>query len=70
MGRYKQGAWAAFANSSEVGRGWPTTRLGTNLGLELADLGGRNCVKKTTIDLSEVDYVCGVCDVILDLQGC
>jgi hypothetical protein len=39
-------------------------------GLESVDQGGRNWTRGPTIDLGEIDYVCGLCDVILDLQGC
>ena len=38
--------------------------------LESVNKGGRNRTRGPTIDLGEVDYVCGVYDVILDLQGC
>jgi hypothetical protein len=39
-------------------------------GLESVNQGGRNRTREPTIDLGEVDCVCGVYDVILDLQGC
>lgn len=67
LSRHMQKTWAGFAKNPDQGPGWP--RLGSNRGLELADLGGRNGVGETTIQLGEVDNVCAVYDVILDMQG-
>jgi hypothetical protein len=51
----------------ESGSGMVQT--GNQPGLELAELGGRNSVGETTIQLGKVDDVCAVYAAVLDSQG-
>jgi carboxylesterase 2 len=58
LSQYIQRAWANFAKNPSNGPGWP--RLGTNLGVELGDLGGDCIDGEKTIQRSTVDAICAV----------
>ncbi|GIC89793.1 uncharacterized protein Aud_006221 [Aspergillus udagawae] len=57
LSKYMQQAWASFAKNPDGGPGWP--QIGTNGGLELADIGSGNSSGENNITFWEADSYCG-----------
>lgn len=67
LSAYMQGVWANFVKNPDAGPGWP--RLGTNFGIELADIGDHGSSGEETIPLASVDWPCPVYDPIVQAVG-
>jgi carboxylesterase type B len=61
LSKYMQHAWASFAKNPDGGPGWP--QMGTNGGLELADIGSGNSSGENNITFWEAD---SYCDTLLE----
>ncbi|KAL2823734.1 alpha/beta-hydrolase [Aspergillus cavernicola] len=57
LSHYMQHAWANFAKNPDGGPGWP--QVGTNGGIELADIGSGNRSGEDNIRFWEADSYCG-----------
>ncbi|GFF22126.1 alpha/beta-hydrolase [Aspergillus udagawae] len=57
LSKYMQHAWASFAKNPDGGPGWP--QIGTNGGLELADIGSGNSSGENNVTFWEADSYCG-----------
>ncbi|KAL3481111.1 alpha/beta-hydrolase [Aspergillus californicus] len=67
LSHYMQHAWASFAKNPGGGPGWP--QVGTNGGIELADIGSGDSSGETDITFWEADSYCGTLLGYSDLLG-
>jgi carboxylesterase 2 len=62
-----QKTWAGMAKNPSAGPGWP--KIGSNLGIELGDLGTGTSSGVEVVSTLEADYPCAVYLGLEDLLG-